>query len=74
MADDQTLTMRRVGMDTWRENAAFLHRDCPLVRAGGFQALAKVIVRANGMNIAAVLTPAQRAGIVDYLRKHGASH
>ena len=64
MADDQTLTIRRVGIDTWRENVAFLHRDCPVVRAAGFQALAKVIVRANGMNIAAVLNVVDDEGIV----------
>ena len=42
-----TLPVRRVGIDTWRENVAFLHRDCPVVRAAGFQALSKVLIRAN---------------------------
>jgi thymidine phosphorylase len=50
-----TLRIRRVGIDTWRENVAYLHRDCPVVRAAGFQALAKVTVQANGQTIAAVL-------------------
>jgi thymidine phosphorylase len=50
-----TLRIRRVGIDTWRENVAYLHRDCPVVRAAGFQALAKVTVQANGQAIAAVL-------------------
>lgn len=50
-----SLRIRRVGIDTWRENVAFLHRSCPVVRAAGFQALAKVTVRANGQSIAAVL-------------------
>ena len=50
-----TLRIRRVGIDTWRENVAFLHRNCPVVRAAGFQALAKVTVHANGQSIAAVL-------------------
>lgn len=49
------LRIRRVGIDTWRENVAFLHRSCPVVRAAGFQALAKVTVQANGRSIAAVL-------------------
>ncbi len=49
------LRIRRVGIDTWRENVAYLHRDCPVVRAAGFQALAKVTVQANGQTIAAVL-------------------
>jgi thymidine phosphorylase len=50
-----TLHIRRVGIDTWRESVAYLHRDCPIVRAAGFQALAKVTVHANGTTIAAVL-------------------
>jgi len=53
--DGPTLHIRRVGIDTWRESVAYLHRDCPVVRAAGFQALAKVSVHANGTTIAAVL-------------------
>lgn len=49
------LTLRRVAIDTWRENVAYLHRDCAVVRAEGFQALAKVEVRANGKRILATL-------------------
>jgi thymidine phosphorylase len=30
-----SLSIRRVGIDTWRENVAYLHRDCPVVRAAG---------------------------------------
>ena len=51
----QTLSIRRIGIDTWRENVAYLHRDCPVVRAAGFQALSKVAVQANGATILAVL-------------------
>lgn len=40
----QTLRIRRVAIDTYRENVAYLHRDCPLYRSEGFQALAKVAV------------------------------
>ena len=36
------LKLRRIGIDTFKENVAFLHRDCPVYRAEGFQALAKV--------------------------------
>ena len=53
--DRPTLHVRRVGIDTWRESVAYLHRECPVVRAAGFQALAKVKVNANGQSIAAVL-------------------
>ncbi|MEJ5999025.1 thymidine phosphorylase family protein [Paucibacter soli] len=53
------LQIRRVGIDTWRENVAYLHRDCPVVRAAGFQALAKVEIHAHngheGQTILAVL-------------------
>jgi len=49
------LPIRRVGIDTWRENVVFLHRDCPVVRASGFQALAKVRVQANGKTLIGVL-------------------
>ncbi|MEW5757274.1 MAG: thymidine phosphorylase family protein [Pseudomonadota bacterium] len=49
------LKLRRVGIDTYRENVAYLHRECAIYRAEGFQALAKVEVSANGKTIIAVL-------------------
>ena len=36
------LKLRRVAIDTYRENVAYLHRDCPLYRSEGFQALNKI--------------------------------
>jgi thymidine phosphorylase len=60
-----TLPVRRVGIDTWRENVAFLHRDCPVVRAAGFQALSKVLIRANGRSVVAVLNVVDDASIVE---------
>jgi thymidine phosphorylase len=53
--DTPRLVLRPMGIDTWRENVAFVRRDCPLVRAEGLQPLAKVDVAANGTTIAAVL-------------------
>ena len=47
-AEQFPLALRRVAIDTYRENVAYLHRDCAIYRAEGFQALAKVEVRANG--------------------------
>ncbi|PKM30788.1 MAG: thymidine phosphorylase [Gammaproteobacteria bacterium HGW-Gammaproteobacteria-11] len=47
------LVLRRVGIDTYKENVAYLHRDCAVYRAEGFQALSKVEVRANGRRILA---------------------
>ena len=38
------LTLRRVVIDNYRENVAYLHRDCAVYRAEGFHALAKVEV------------------------------
>jgi thymidine phosphorylase len=37
-----TLELRRVAIDTYKENVAYLHRDCHIYRSEGFQALAKV--------------------------------
>lgn len=58
------LALKRVGIDTYRENVAYLHRDCDLYRAEGFQALAKVEVRANGQRILASLNVVDDAAIV----------
>lgn len=49
------LSLRRVAIDTYRENVAYLHRDCDVYRAEGFQALSKVEIRANGRRILATL-------------------
>jgi thymidine phosphorylase len=49
------LAVRRVGIDTYRENVAYLHRRCPLYLSEGFQALAKIEVRASGRSILATL-------------------
>ena len=43
-----TLKLRRVAIDTYKENVAYLHRDCHLYRSEGFQALAKVEVSGEG--------------------------
>lgn len=59
-----TLSIRRVGIDTWRESVVFLHRDCPVVRASGFQALSKVKVQANGRTLFAVLNVVDDVAIV----------
>ncbi|MBI2733583.1 MAG: thymidine phosphorylase, partial [Aquabacterium sp.] len=49
------LKLKRVAIDTYRENVAYLHRDCAIYRAEGFQALSKVEIRANGRRILASL-------------------
>ncbi len=59
-----SLTVRRVGIDTYRENVAFLHRGCPVYRAEGFQALSKIEIHTNGKRIFAVLNVADDESIV----------
>ena len=41
------LKLRRIGIDTYRENVAYLHRDCEVYRTEGFQALSKIEVGAS---------------------------
>ena len=38
----ETLKLRKISIDTYRENVAYLHRDCPVYRSEGFQALSKI--------------------------------
>ncbi|HET6471384.1 MAG TPA: thymidine phosphorylase family protein [Pseudomonadales bacterium] len=59
-----TLTLRRVAIDTYRENVAYLHRQCEVYRAEGFQALAKVEVGADGKRILAVLNVVDDTALV----------
>jgi thymidine phosphorylase len=54
MSDD-TLQIRRIAIDTYHENVAYLHRECGIYRAEGFQALSKIQVAANGSKVLAVL-------------------
>lgn len=58
------LKLRRIGIDTYRENVAYMHRDCPVYRTEGFQALAKIEVRHNGQRVVAVLNVVDDATIV----------
>ncbi len=59
------LRLRRLAIDTYRENVAFLHRDCPLYRAEGFQALAKIEIRRDGHPILAVLNVVDDATLLN---------
>lgn len=52
---NNTLSLKRVAIDTYRENVAFMHRDCPQYKAEGFQALNKIEVQQDGRRILAVL-------------------
>jgi thymidine phosphorylase len=63
-APEPLLRVRRVAIDTYRENVAYLHRECEVYRAEGFQALSKVEIRANGRRILASLNVVDDACIV----------
>ncbi len=54
-ASKTMLKLKRVAIDTYHENVAYLNRNCSLYRAEGFQALSKISIMANGTRIHAVL-------------------
>jgi thymidine phosphorylase len=60
------LKLRRVAIDTYKENVAYLHRDCQLYRSEGFQALSKIEISArNGHHpVLATLNVVDDHGIV----------
>ncbi|MDT8283054.1 MAG: thymidine phosphorylase family protein [Gammaproteobacteria bacterium] len=58
------LKLRRLGIDTYRENVVYLHRECEVYRAEGFQALAKVKICSDGKYILAVLNVVDDDSIV----------
>ncbi len=60
------LKLRRVAIDTYRENVAYLHRDCPLYRGEGFQALNKIEIHdgRGASPVIAVLNIVDDAAIV----------
>jgi len=59
------LKLSRVAIDTYKENVAYMHRDCEFYRAEGFQALTKVEIKADGKRIYAVLNVVDDESIVD---------
>ncbi len=63
MSND-TLQIRRIGIDTYHENVAYLNRECGIYRAEGFQALSKIQVSTNGAKVLAVLNVVDDASIV----------
>ncbi len=60
----EQLLLRRVAIDTYRENVAYMHRECDFYRAEGFQALNKVEITVNGNGIFAVLNVVDDENIV----------
>ena len=64
MALEDLLNIRRIGIDTYHENVAYLHRDCEIYRAEGFQALSKIEIGTDGKHILAVLNVVDDDSIV----------
>lgn len=58
------LKVRRVLIDTFHENVAYLHRHCALYRAEGFKALSKIEVRTNGHSVLATLNVVDDTSLV----------
>ncbi len=65
MSGNETLKIRRIGIDTYHENVAYLNRDCELYRAEGFQALSKIKISSDGHRVLAVLNVVDDHSIVN---------
>ena len=63
-AADGALRLRRLGIDTYRENIAYLHRTCAVCHAACFQALTKVQVSSRERRMLVVLNVAGDTAIV----------
>jgi thymidine phosphorylase len=61
---DEALSVRRVAIDTYRENVAYLHRDCLVYRTEGFQALSKIEITSGNRHILAVINVVDDEAIV----------
>ncbi len=59
-----TLKLRKVAIDTYHENVAYLNRECSIYRAEGFQALSKIEVSVNGCRLLAVVNVVDDNSIV----------
>jgi len=60
-----SLIVRRIGIDTYHENVAYLHRRCSIYRAEGFQALSKIEISGNSHKVLAVLNVVDDNSIVN---------
>jgi thymidine phosphorylase len=58
------LKLKRVAIDTYRENVAYLARACPLYRAEEFQALARIEIAKNGRRILATVNIVDDPGLL----------
>ncbi len=60
----ETLKVRRIAIDTYRENVAYLNRQCSIYRAEGFQALSRIEASTDNQRILAVLNVVDDEAIV----------
>lgn len=51
----KTLSLQPVAIDTYHENVAYLHRNCEIYRAEGFQALSRIMVSSDSHSLLTVL-------------------
>ncbi len=58
------LKLKRVGIDTYRENVAYLSRSCVVYRPEEFQALSKIEIFQDGRRILAVLNIVDDDGLL----------
>ncbi len=67
MNSRHTLRLKRVAIDTYKENVAYLHRDCQVYRSEGFQALSKVRIsdESGGRTLLASLNVVDTASITE---------
>jgi thymidine phosphorylase len=59
-----TLDLKRVAIDTYKENVAYMHRNCSVYCAEGFQALSKIVIEYDGRRVMAVLNVVDDNAIV----------
>jgi len=50
-----TLSVRRLAIDTYQEHVAYMHRDCPVCASEGFEAQSRLQLTLHGRVIAATL-------------------
>lgn len=53
--DYNTLKVKSIGIDTYRENIAYMRADCPICLSEGFTALTRIVVHHGEKSIIATL-------------------
>jgi len=60
----EKLSLKRLSIDTYKENVAYMNGRCPVYRAAGFQAMSKIKITADHHMILAVLNVVHDDSIV----------